>query len=860
MRRKDEEVWLENSYLKIGLSTSNGAIVSVYNKRRDLELICANGVKIDKNPWRLKIGKKNFEEVKDKKNFVSFQCQPDSSWKKGKSIDLYWEVEKGIVLRGRIELPTNEENAYFYIQVGNETDVMIIELEYPILYGIGELSEDAKENFLAHPVASGYLFRDPFHLFHGNGDLKNKQENRGLYKLSYPDATRGTPMQFMIYYAQEKGGFYLACHDPLDTAKYVDFYKYENNLSLTASFTHRNWDIYQGNQLVLEYPIVIGALMEGNWYEGAERYREWSTSMGKGHPEWCKEGRIEDRLKEEKASRWLLEEVGFCTFGISSSWDVSKWLETFHHITGKPVFHILGFDWPNWASPSPQVMEKLEHFYKSLGLGDFASCSASLFITLTNISRYETEESLLEKFARGLGIKIKKDSYGQLKGLYKELTKVGPWLKADTEELSWFPTKFHPNNLKTIKKNGDYFASFEFDFFDYGHNLEKFGLLSKEGYHRLLNKGEFLGEVFSPSDIADSMLCYWMDPGTEYWQNFHTERDAKVIKESGASALYYDISSCIGVMGSDRLDHNHPLGWGRWMVGNYKKVFLRTKQAAIKANRDIYIPLGTEGMTENFIEILDFGQWRAGGLVQGGMEANPFIPLLKDNKVEKIPLFTYVYHEYGPIKLDGWAKLSSEFGDIFYLIAAQIALEGNLLELNYEFSSLELFSGMKGSTYQLVYLNAIYEDKHPYLAYKEKLEFIREITDARTNFDKDYLVYGKATRPLKMIDDIPNVTLDWFHYNDIGGHRTTEGKIIKRIERGQYTTPGVIQRGWSYKNKKLGFLFVNLEANSLRKIRIQLDLSKYELLDQNYRINFVSSAQKKQIAVLSRTDTKQLEL
>lgn len=58
---------------------------------------------------------------------------------------------------------------------------------------------------------------------------------------------------------------------------------------------------------------------------------------------------------------------------------------------------------------------------------------------------------------------------------------------------------------------------------------------------------------------------------------------------------------------------------------------------------------------------------------------------------------------------------------------------------------LELFSGMKGSTYQLVYPNAIYQDKHPYLVDEKKLEFIREITEARINFAKDYLVYGKAT-------------------------------------------------------------------------------------------------------------------
>ncbi len=868
MRKENEKVWLENSYLKIGLSASNGAIVSVYNKKRNLELICANEVKIEEAPWRLKICRENFEKTENTRDFVSFQCQMDTSWEKGKSVDLRWEIEKGIVLQGRIELPIHEENAYFYAQLENKTEAVIIELEYPMLCGIGELSSNAKENFLAHPVASGYLFQDPFHLFQRSGNVKNRTlyPKEGLCEVSYLEAGgRGTPMQFMVYYAQGKGGFYLACYDPFDTAKYVDFYKCEDNRSLTASFTHRNWDIHQGNELILEYPAVIGALREGNWYEGAERYREWSTTPAeKGHPQWCKKGRVEDRIKEGKASKWLLEEVGFCTFGISSSWDVSKWLDAFHQVTERPVFHVLGFDWPDWANPSLQIMEKLEHLCTSLGLGSFYQLPiGSLIAPLASISRDDTEEVAIEKFARGLGITIKEDSYEQIKGLYEELTRVGPWLRADIQKPSWFPAKFHPHNLNIIEKRGDYFAPFEFDFFDYGHNLEKFGLLSKEGHHKLLTEGKFLGEILSPSDNMRAFLHCWMDPGTDYWQSFHAERDAKVVKENGASALYYDISSCVGMMGSDRLDHNHPAGWGRWMVDNYKEVFLKTKQAVIEANKGIYVPLGTEVMSENFIEVLDFGQWRSGGLVQGDIEANPFISLLKSNQVTKIPLFTYVYHEYGPIKLDGWAKLSLEFGDIFYLIASQVTLEGNLLELNYEYSPLELFSGMKGSTYQLVYLNAMHEDTYPYVVDEKKLEFIREVAEARCNFAKDYLVYGKAIRPLKMVSDIPNINPDWFHYNDMGVYVTREGetiKVIKRIEGGQYTAPGVIQRGWSYKDKKLGFLFVNLEANSVKKITIQLDLRNYKLLHQNYRVCSVTTTEKKQIDVSNITDTKQLEL
>ena len=60
-----------------------------------------------------------------------------------------------------------------------------------------------------------------------------------------------------------------------------------------------------------------------------------------------------------------------------------------------------------------------------------------------------------------------------------------------------------------------------------------------------------------------------------------------------------------------------------------------------------------------------------------------------------IPLFYYVYHEMGVVRMDGWGKLVLETGDYFFHIVARVYLWGGLYEINHEYSPIEELDGLK---------------------------------------------------------------------------------------------------------------------------------------------------------------------
>src|SRR5690606_9694987 len=89
----------------------------------------------------------------------------------------------------------------------------------------------------------------------------------------------------------------------------------------------------------------------------------------------------------------------------------------------------------------------------------------------------------------------------------------------------------------------------------------------------------------------------------------------------------------------------------------------------------------------------DFYQARAEASPASRFEAFPFRTWITNGDCEKVPLFTYLYHEYGPVRMDGWGQLAEEQGDLFFWIAARVFAWGGLYELNYEFTSLESVDG-----------------------------------------------------------------------------------------------------------------------------------------------------------------------
>src|SRR5690606_41177170 len=73
------------------------------------------------------------------------------------------------------------------------------------------------------------------------------------------------------------------------------------------------------------------------------------------------------------------------------------------------------------------------------------------------------------------------------------------------------------------------------------------------------------------------------------------------------------------------------------------------------------------------------------------------LPILISGEAELIPMFAYVYHEYGAVRLDGWGKLVNEIGELFYYTVARTYLWGGLYELNYEYSPMEAIDGEENS-------------------------------------------------------------------------------------------------------------------------------------------------------------------
>lgn len=696
---------VENDFLRITLAGRSGCLLGVENKRRGLQLIQSP---TGGSPWRLEVP----EVAGWSDDSVGFAWSFDPSFTRGQAVDLKWTTDIGLTVEGRVELSHRDPNAYFFVAIQNHGDRFLDKIEYPILRGIGRLGHAAGAE-LAHSQGGGFLFHNPYDLFETRPGPRH-----GLRYSPYPEGFSGSAMQFMAYYARGQGGFYLAAHDPTQAMKWLNFYKGESG-DLESSFIYQSPDVRAGQGLRVPYPVVIGALLEGTWYEAADRYKAWATQQA-----WTAQGPL---WRRPNTCRWLLEEVGFATFGINAAHDRSAWLEWLHGLTGEPVFHVLGVNWPKAGA------DYHDHF---------------------------------------------------------------PGGRDD-----WFPAKFHASNLETIRQNGDYWAPFEFDLLLDANGAE--GQAVKDALLALPN------DKYSLDPYCFPFLC----PATDYLPELHRWRDEKLVSDYGADALYYDISVNNLLMACRNGHHGHPVGGGAWMVKAIGEMYRATKTAATRA-KGAYVPQGTEMISEVFIPYLDFYQARGEASPLSVFEADYFRDWIKQGRAEKIPLFAYVYHEYGPVRLDGWGKLSREVGELFYWVASRVALWGGLFELNYEFSPLEVVGGRAEDPSEHYYA---YEGR-AYGVDPAKVAFVREIAQARTGCARDYLVYGTMVRPLAFA--VPEIELDYFLYN-------APRDMSHYGERGTLRVPGVVHAGWRSRHGALGFLFVNLHPELNHEVTMPIDVAAY---------------------------------
>jgi hypothetical protein len=376
----------------------------------------------------------------------------------------------------------------------------------------------------------------------------------------------------------------------------------------------------------------------------------------------------------------------------------------------------------------------------------------------------------------------------------------------------WFPARFDPANLEAIAEHGDRTAPFLFDLlFGIG------GTDAEEG-------AAALQQIPQPPRSLDAYTFPFLCPATPFARRLHADRDARLLAEP-VDAVYYDISANNVVKQCHAEGHDHPPGGGASLVAAYRELF--ATPAAVR---------GTELVNEVFTDRLDFYQARAEASPAAAFEADRFRSWVKERRVEKVPLHAYVYHEYGPVRMDGWAKLSREQGDLFYWIAARVLAWGGLFELNYEFSPLETLDGVAEPL-----------DEHYYTLPDRRFEidsdkasFVGELAAARVGPANPYLAYGAMLPPLDI--DCPTVDLDWRHYNC-----PTEWPAFD--DAGMHTVSAVVHCAWRYGD---GAAVVLLDVDRVpHTVDVPLDTGTLRLpADCSYAVDLVAKGTRTALGAL----------
>lgn len=365
----------------------------------------------------------------------------------------------------------------------------------------------------------------------------------------------------------------------------------------------------------------------------------------------------------------------------------------------------------------------------------------------------------------------------------------------------WFPATFDRDNLNVMRENHDYLVPFEFDLL-FGRG---------EGCSDTTAGAEALQAIPRPTLSRDAYDFPFLCPVTPFARDLHVSRDRTLVGEYQVDGVYYDISVnnvrhiCLSS------EHGHAPGDTAAVSTAYRALLADTSTAMRDVAGGEVVPLGTEMINEQMLPSVAFYQARAEASPASSFEAGPFRELIKAGVAEKIPLFSYVYHEYGPVRLDGWAKLSREQGDFVYFVLGRVFLQGGLIELNYEFSGLEDLGESCDVAAEHYFA---FVDRH-FTVDPELAEFVTRLSRARVGRANRYLAYGAMQRPAPLvIQGDATVELEYFLYN-------CSQTMSEYEDRGAMTVPRVLQTAWRYRDHSAAWLLLNVGP---REATIELTL------------------------------------
>ena len=271
-------------------------------------------------------------------------------------------------------------------------------------------------------------------------------------------------------------------------------------------------------------------------------------------------------------------------------------------------------------------------------------------------------------------------------------------------------------------------------------------------------------------------IHYYECAAEKSWRDYALSRAKGFITNYGVDGFYYDVD-----IAADHPKLCYDTTHSHGTRVNVLSDFMEQIQDARKlSGADIPYTVGTEMITEQMLPYVNYYQARANGGLLGWMEHDRVRTVIESGNAVQIPLFDYIYHQYGIVRTDGYLSAEEDLGDGFYYVAAYTALNGGIPELNYEYYPEEKLPAA--------------EDMD-----MAHLRFLNTLGQIRTGYGREFLVYGKMM-PAPAVDGGSTVydysNLNYTQYSCLGMDQLS----------GQAELPNVVTTAWQNGKENAVFL------------------------------------------------------
>lgn len=292
-----ESVSIGNKFYEISFGTNKGEIKSFVNKYSGIELIEAR-----ESAWPVTWDIDLITQESTRLHANSHETGDFYFWsegnKKRKTLHLIWnnlniggDNTYPIKLHATITTFTGRRKSEWNIQGENYGQATVTRLTFPLISGIRQLGNTGRDDHYFHPGMGGRLYHNMWHKITNN-------PARGVYPSSF------ATMQFVSFYDERKGGFYLSTQD--DKGNHKKFSLIHKDKFLVWKVEH--FPVSSGNSKIgVNYPIIFKTY-KGGWQKAADIYKDWALKQP-----WT------EKTLAEETPDWLLNITASNQFTRNSS-------------------------------------------------------------------------------------------------------------------------------------------------------------------------------------------------------------------------------------------------------------------------------------------------------------------------------------------------------------------------------------------------------------------------------------------------------------------------------------------------------------------------------------------------------------